>query len=276
MSSQGERELREWLARGYAGSPQPDQAGPAWREGRRRRRLRVLGTGTAVTGLVAAAGATVFALGGGPVPPSGDLGPAGTGTESAPVDPTPEPTPSPSAEPAPAPTEQPATKEPTTEPTTEEPAGECSSSAYSEGRLSAEGVPPEAADTALTLLQAAVTCDEDTLVTMATQDETSPSFGGRSAEEVLALPDAEERYLVLAVLLTETEPTTIDSGVVTFYAWPEAHGPGGPTEEQWEDLVDAGLYTQEEVDLLRQMDGYLGWRVGIAEDGRWQFFIAGD
>ena len=42
-------------------------------------------------------------------------------------------------------------------------------------------------------------------------------------------------------------------------------------------IVDAGLYTQEQVDEMKAGGtGYLGYRTAITADGDWQFFVAGD
>jgi hypothetical protein len=131
-------------------------------------------------------------------------------------------------------------------------------------------------DTGNILLEAAVACDSATLVDLATSDGTSLSFGGGSPEELLGLPDVEGRYLALAVLLSGTTPaTTTVEGQGPVTVWPAAFAEGA-TDADWQEIVDAGLYTQAEVDQMRAGGGYYGWRVGIAEDGTWQFFIAGD
>ena len=60
------------------------------------------------------------------------------------------------------------------------------------------------------------------------------------------------------------------------YAWPTAYSES-PTDEAWQALVDAGLYTQEQIDQMKAGGtGYLGYRTAITADGDWQFFVAGD
>ena len=59
------------------------------------------------------------------------------------------------------------------------------------------------------------------------------------------------------------------------YAWPTAYSES-PTEEAWQALVDAGLYTQEQIDSMKAGGSYLGYRTAITADGDWQFFVAGD
>lgn len=46
------------------------------------------------------------------------------------------------------------------------------------------------------------------------------------------------------------------------------------TPADWEDI--RGLYPDELIDQMRTGDSFLGFRVGILEDGDWVYFIAGD
>ncbi len=67
-------------------------------------------------------------------------------------------------------------------------------------------------------------------------------------------------------------PYTLSRGT---YVWPFAY-----------DVADAGELSQHEQELLEPLGpldslfvpgpGYLGWRAGIAPDGAWRFFVAGD
>ena len=60
------------------------------------------------------------------------------------------------------------------------------------------------------------------------------------------------------------------------YAWPTAYQES-PSDADWQALVDAGLYTQEQIDSDEAGGtGYLGYRTAITADGDWQFFVAGD
>lgn len=46
-------------------------------------------------------------------------------------------------------------------------------------------------------------------------------------------------------------------------------------EESWAEVAD--ILGDEQVDEMRQAGtGYLGYRVGISSDGRWQYFVGGD
>jgi hypothetical protein len=60
------------------------------------------------------------------------------------------------------------------------------------------------------------------------------------------------------------------------YVWPAAHAkdPSAWTEG---DLADLRLlYSDDDIRSFEELGGYLGYRVGIREDGTWLYFIAGD
>lgn len=59
----------------------------------------------------------------------------------------------------------------------------------------------------------------------------------------------------------------------TFYVWPRVHCNDRKASD-WNDLK--GLYTDEQIDQMRTGDLYYGYRVGILENGDWEYFIAGD
>ena len=59
-----------------------------------------------------------------------------------------------------------------------------------------------------------------------------------------------------------------------YYVWPRVHCAAHRTDEDWNDLK--GLYTDEQIEMMRESDLYIGFRVGILEDGDWAYFIAGD
>ena len=60
------------------------------------------------------------------------------------------------------------------------------------------------------------------------------------------------------------------------YVWPAAHA-REPSEWTQEDLADIRMvYPEEDIERFEQAGAYLGYRVGIREDGTWIFFVAGD
>ena len=60
------------------------------------------------------------------------------------------------------------------------------------------------------------------------------------------------------------------------YVWPAAatKEPSSWTEEDLAELRT--FYPEEDIRGFEQAGGYLGYRVGIREDGSWLFFVAGD
>ena len=60
------------------------------------------------------------------------------------------------------------------------------------------------------------------------------------------------------------------------YVWPSAYGksPSTWTAEDRQSLRN--LYTEQEIRAFERAGDYLGWRVGIRNDGKWLFFVAGD
>lgn len=269
MSSQDfERTLREWLRQGQSadagGDPQQ-----LWRQGRRRRTRRVLVGSVAGAGLVAAAAAGVLAVGGGLLPEATDTGPA------APTVTAPAPTTS-------APQQEQETAAPTAaEETGEEgwgqPLVECSTGAYSADAddLDTEGLPGPVAQKAEQLLTAAMTCDEQALVTTAEADGTVLSYGGLSAQEALGIPQEDPRYLKLAVLLAATGWAVTEDGGERLYVWPAAFAPEA-ADEDWQDVRHAGLHEPGLLAEMQRSGSYTGWRTGLTEDGDWRFLVAGD
>ena len=97
-------------------------------------------------------------------------------------------------------------------------------------------------------------------------------FGVPEREEAGDAEPGPKPMRALATILTMPY-TRNESGS---YAWPTAYQES-PSEADWQALVDAGISTQEQVDLMQeQQTGYLGYRTAITADGDWQFFVAGD
>ena len=98
---------------------------------------------------------------------------------------------------------------------------------------------------------------------------TRPSTGASVEEDSSEQP---KPMRALATILT-LPFTRNESGS---YAWPTAYNES-PTEDDWQALVDSGLYDADVIDQMQtQGTGYLGYRTAITPDGDWQFFVAGD
>ncbi|MFI2361864.1 hypothetical protein [Promicromonospora sp. NPDC019610] len=128
------------------------------------------------------------------------------------------------------------------------------------------------------IVDAALACDSDQLMGLANQDGTELMFT-ETAEQTFALPDTDSRhYETLVRLLTSTMgvPSGQSGGVPTV-VWPQvATEEFRDSAEAWQEVVDAGLLTQEQADA-QQADGtYTGMVVGIGEDGTWRYYSASD
>jgi hypothetical protein len=61
------------------------------------------------------------------------------------------------------------------------------------------------------------------------------------------------------------------------YVWPAAF-----TYESWDDIPDQyreelyEIFGEGELDQIAGFGSYVGWRVGIDEQGNWLYFVAGD
>lgn len=184
------------------------------------------------------------------------------------------------------PSQLPAT--PSDGPGTNEPAvGDCSASGLS-SELPGQQLPPAVEETRALLAELAVACDLEQLAAIAEADQTTISYGlpDDAAAYWEQVEDEGEPAMRMLRVLLETEPfvQTFESADTTIVSWPAltALDPNVPEhaarmEEAIDDLVATGLYSREEVDeILSGGTGWLGWRVGITDDGTWTYFVAGD
>ena len=145
--------------------------------------------------------------------------------------------------------------------------------------LPEQQLPAEVADVRQRVFDAAVACDYDTLEKIALEQGAGFTYSYGEGSDMSdywrsteADPAATPKPMrALASILTMPF-TRNESGS---YAWPTAYSET-PTDEAWQALVDAGLYTQEQVDSMKAGGSYLGYRTAITADGDWQFFVAGD
>jgi hypothetical protein len=135
------------------------------------------------------------------------------------------------------------------------------------------GMPAEAAAARDLLLDAALRCDEQLLVTAIEEssrftfsfgDDTDP-LGYWWAMEAAG----EEPFLRLAQVLGTT-PAVSAGGEVWVFPRVTTGRAEDTTAEAWAEL--------SWLDPAHRGggDGYLGWRVGISPDGEWRFFVVGD
>jgi hypothetical protein len=130
------------------------------------------------------------------------------------------------------------------------------------------------------LVDGARSCDYEGLAARATSDGTNVSFGGsddpaalwRDLESLGATPLAD------LVVIFQLAPGTMDDGQGTvFYVWPAVAALDDwnqATAEQRSELAD--LFGAERLADWDLFGGYIGYRVGITDSGRWAFFVEGD
>ncbi len=139
--------------------------------------------------------------------------------------------------------------------------------------LASQDLPEPVAATRRQLARLAASCDYEGLAELAREHGTTLSFGDASDPVDFWVAEGrqgEDPLEILARVLATTPAQDTEAG---YWAWPAAHLDPGD-EGSWAELER--IFGPETVGDLRQYEGYLGWRVGIADDGTWWFFVAGD
>ena len=137
-------------------------------------------------------------------------------------------------------------------------------------------LPPAVAETRDAIISAAHARDYAALEALLDPATFSYSFGesGDPISYWRGLKDEGE-----VPILGDILPTVFSMHVAKtddVCVWPAAHAkdPSACTEN---DLADLRLlYSDDDIRSFEEIGGYLGYRVGIREDGTWLYFIAGD
>ena len=163
-----------------------------------------------------------------------------------------------------------------TETTAPEPEVKCSTAGL-RTTLPEQDLPEPVTDVRERVFGAALACDYDELERIALEKGAGFTFtygeGTSAADYWRNLEESGTEQPMRALVTILSLPyTRNESGS---YAWPTAYDES-PSEADWQALVDSGLYTQAEIDSMKQAGSYLGWRTAITADGDWQFFVAGD
>jgi len=155
--------------------------------------------------------------------------------------------------------------------------GTCSAAGLTEPGSQA-GLPAPVAERRTAILAAALACDIEGLVSL-TGPEFTASFGGDDPATLwTAGEDAGEeplRFLV-DVLRIDYRVIDVETGG-DLYVWPAAFA-----YDSWDDVPEddrlalLNLYAESDLQDFALFGGYIGYRVGIDEDGTWLFFVAGD
>lgn len=162
-----------------------------------------------------------------------------------------------------------------------EPAARCSADGLSAVPEPQRELPQPVAATRAAIVDAAVDCDFARLAALASQG-TRPftaSFGGTAdaAEHWQQAESSGQEPLRYLVGLLNRPFAGRDAGASTQYVWPSAYA-----YEGWEAVPAAErqalepLYDDADFRDFARFGSYTGYRVGVAADGEWQFFVAGD
>lgn len=164
-------------------------------------------------------------------------------------------------------------------------AGSCSAAGVAAPPEDQAGLPDEVRETRRLIVGAASGCGYARLGHIAQRGERPFSFsfgedaGGQAAADFWRAQEAEGREpLRFLVGLLDRPFVERDAGDGSVqYVWPSAFG-----YESWsevpEDDRDAlrPLYDDTDFASFEAFGAYAGYRVGIASDGEWLFFVAGD
>jgi hypothetical protein len=139
-----------------------------------------------------------------------------------------------------------------------------------------QDLPAPVAATRAAIITAAASCAFDDLAAIAGSAEFfSFDFGGSSDPEVF-WTQAESLGEPFTARLIEllNGPFVIDElSDPALHVWPSAYRIQ-PTEEDWAALE--GIYDTFDIQNFRELDDYLGLRIGIDAEGVWQFAVSGD
>jgi hypothetical protein len=141
------------------------------------------------------------------------------------------------------------------------------------------GLPAAVAATRAVIFAVAPTCDFGTLSELTSNAGFRYSFGVDddpegfwTEREVMGVPLMQ----ILARTLNLSYEIIENPDGPDLYVWP------GAFPYAWEEVPDdrraelAEIYSEEEIQGYAEFGAFIGWRVGINEDGEWQFFVAGD
>ncbi len=154
----------------------------------------------------------------------------------------------------------------------------CSGAAAPDRLPEEPGLPAAVASTRAALFEAAALCDWPGVAALLPDDGFTSSFG--MVDDPIAQWRQEEvlGYQPMAFLssLLALPYGTLEAGDATYYVWPSA------AALPWDQVSGVhrsallGLYSEYNLWQFESFGGYVGYRVGITEDGSWVYFVAGD
>lgn len=151
----------------------------------------------------------------------------------------------------------------------------CSGGALAPEAVS-QDLPVPVAATRAAIISAAASCAFDDLAAIAGSAEFfSFDFGGSSDPEVFwtQAESLGEPFTARLIELLNGPFVIEEFSDPALYVWPSAYRLQ-PSEEDWEALE--GIYDTFDIQNFRELEDYLGLRIGINAEGVWQFAVSGD
>jgi hypothetical protein len=141
-----------------------------------------------------------------------------------------------------------------------------------------DDLPRAVSSTVDIIIVVAANCDFDTLEAVG-GDNFAAGFGGDDPSELWTYEEEqgyEPMYWLMSIL--DLPHGTVETENGTLYVWPaaSAHEGDWETTPAADVAVLESLYSEEQMQGFADFGAYIGYRVGIWEDGDWSFFVAGD
>ena len=139
--------------------------------------------------------------------------------------------------------------------------------------VSPQGIPQAVEDKRRAIFGMAASCDLEGLANLALTEGAVFSYGAEPDPLRAWVRSARNGFDVMAwiVRLFNATPAIDDAGT---YAWPAVHATN--SEADWQELSGILSAAEFEQYSLHRDSGWLGLRIGIAEDGTWRYVVAGD
>lgn len=142
-------------------------------------------------------------------------------------------------------------------------------------------LPADVAQTRQRIVAAATACNFDRLGEIASADGSGFTFsfgnGGEPAQHWRRLELTGDEPLRYLVELLSRPYRRVPGAAPAIFAWPSAHG-----FDDWNAVPKADrealrpLYGDSDLASFDAAGTYLGYRIGIRQDGAWLYFVAGD
>lgn len=140
-----------------------------------------------------------------------------------------------------------------------------------------DSLPEPVAQTYRQLYQSAQNQDWDAISALADPTQLRYTFGYDPDNNPVAYwQEYEADILSIVPTILDQPYDIIELGDYSIYTWPAVS-----TKEasQWtEDDLTAlqKIASPEEIEMYKEFGGYIGYRIGINDDGTWSYLIAGD